>query len=355
MSSNTKPFTQINLEDLAGLRGLGASSILVYMALRIYGGKDSRAWPSQERISKDLNMPIGSVRRAMAQLRKQEAIIKTDAKTKSPTYQIRDLSIADMRCQKKPEDLNCEIPVSQIRDVNIADTRSEDLRSDPLIYKEYIKENIHLINKTHSTPKQIDSTDNKKRESSDSLEMDELDLLFVELWNKHSVTHGMTAKSGNPIQDWKRVKERVGIHQAERGLKTLDLKMSASGRAWQSFAGGRWVLKLEAWIKREDEKPIDRRDSKYLSGSIEVDRRDLNKHRQEAREAKEANERAQAIALESDTASRGLWREFRLNNQEWSDLVDAVQKWKQTFLTEELRKEIENDPHLEDFAMIINI
>ena len=57
MSNNTKPFTQINLEDLAGLRGLGASSILVYMALRIYGGKDSRAWPSQERISKDLNMP----------------------------------------------------------------------------------------------------------------------------------------------------------------------------------------------------------------------------------------------------------------------------------------------------------
>ena len=71
------------------------------MALRIYGGKDSRAWPSQERISKDLNMPIGSVRRAMAQLREKKAIVKTGAKTKSPTYQIRDLNIADMRCQKK--------------------------------------------------------------------------------------------------------------------------------------------------------------------------------------------------------------------------------------------------------------
>ena len=185
--------------------------------------------------------------------------------------------------------------------------------------------------------------------------MDELDLLFVELWNKHSVMHGMTAKGGNPIQDWRRVRERVGIHQAERGLKTLDLKMSASGRAWQSFAGGRWVLKLEAWIKREDDKPIDRRESKYLSGSIEVDRRDLNKHRQEIREAKEANERAQAIAMEATTAARGLWRQFRLNNQEWCDLVDAVQKWKQTFLTEELRAEIESDPQLEDFAMIINI
>ena len=60
MNNNKKPFTQITLEDLAGLRGLGASSILVYMALRIYGGRDSRAWPSQERVASDLGMPIGS-------------------------------------------------------------------------------------------------------------------------------------------------------------------------------------------------------------------------------------------------------------------------------------------------------
>ena len=355
MNNNTKPFTKVTLEGLAGLRGLGASSILVYYALRIYGGKDSRAWPSQERIASDLGMPIGSVRRAMAQLRDKKAIVKTDAKTKSPTYQIRDVNIADMRCQEKPDDLGSEMSRSQMLDPSIADMRSEDRRSDRQIDKVIDKENIHLINKAHSTPKQIDSTDNKKRESTDSLEMDELDLLFVELWNKHSSAHGMTARGGNPIQDWRQVKARVGTHQAKRGLKTLDLKMSASGRAWQSFAGGRWVLKLEAWIKREDDKPIDRRESKYLAGSIEVDRRDLNKHRQEAREAQEANERAQAIALQPTTAARGLWRQFRLNNQEWCDLVDAVQKWKQTFLTEELREEIEGDPALEDFAMIINI
>ena len=165
----------------------------------------------------------------------------------------------------------------------------------------------------------------------------------------------MTAKGGNPIQGWRQVRSRVGIHQAKRGLKTLDLKMSASGRPWQSFAGGRWVLKLEAWIKREDDKPIDRRESKYLAGSIEVDRRDLNRYRQETRESEEANEREQAIAMKTTTAARGLWREYRLNNQEWCDLVDAVQKWKRTFLTEELRAEIEADDLLEDFALIINL
>ena len=108
MTDKTKPFTQINLEDLAGLRGLGASSILVYMALRIYGGKDSTAWPSQDRIASDLGMPIGSVRRAFAQLRDKKAIIKTDAKTKSPTYQICNVNIADMRCQQEPADRDWE-------------------------------------------------------------------------------------------------------------------------------------------------------------------------------------------------------------------------------------------------------
>ena len=354
MSNKTKPFTQVTLEDLAGLRGLGASSILVYMALRIYGGKDSRAWPSQDRIASDLGMPIGSVRRAMAQLRKQKAIVKTSAKTKSPTYHIRDMSIADMRCQKKPEDLESEMSISQIRDPSIADMRSEDRRSDRQIDKVIDKENIHLINKTHSTPKQIDTTDSKKGESNDSLEMDELDLLFVELWTKHSAMHGMQAKSGNPLTQWRQIKLNVGIHQAKRGLKTLDLKMSASGRSWQSFAGGRWVLKLEAWIKREPNTLINRRDMQYLAGSIEVDKRDLESHRHEVREAKEASERAQAIALQPDTAARGLWRDFRLNNEEWPDLVNAVQAWKKTFLTNEVKKEIESDPQLEDFAMIIS-
>lgn len=356
MNNNKKPFTQVTLEDLAGLRGLGASSILVYMALRIYGGKDSTAWPSQDRIASDLGMPIPTVRKAFAALR-SKGLIKANrnARTKSTTYQIVDVHISNMVCQDKSDDTKSDISTYQIRYPDIPNQIFADTKSDIQIDKVKDKENIQLIDKAHNVPKQIHSTDNKKRESNDSLEMDELDLLFVELWTKHSTTHGMTAKGGNPIQGWRQVKARVGIHQAKRGLKTLDLKMSASGRPWQSFAGGRWILKLEAWIKREDDKPIDRRESKYLAGSIEVDRRDLNRHRQETRKAEEANERAQAIALQPTTAARGLWREFRLNNQEWCDLVDAVQKWKRTFLTEELRAEIEADDLLEDFALIINL
>jgi len=354
MSNKTKPFTQVTLEDLAGLRGLGASSILVYMALRIYGGKDSTAWPSQDRIASNLGMPIGSVRRALAQLRERKAIVKTNAKTKSPTYQIQDLSIADMRCPEKPKDLGSEMSVSQIRDPSIADMRSKDRRSDRQI--DIDKENIHLINKTHSDTRELtDSPNSKKGESKDSLEMDDLDLLFVELWTKHSAMHGMTAEGGNPIGQWKRIKEQVGRNQGKRGLKTLDLKMSASARPWHSFSGGRWVLKLQSWILRESDTPIGRRDDQYLAGSIEVDKRDVEAHRQEAQRAKENNERAQAIALQPDTAARGLWRDFRLNNKEWGDLVSAVQEWKRTFLTEDLRKEIEQDANLEDFALIINI
>ena len=353
MSNKTKPFTQVTLEDLAGLRCLGASSILVYMALRIYGGKDSTAWPSQERIASDLGMPIGTVRRAFGDLRKKKIIIKTNAKTKSPTYHIRDISISDMRCQKESDDLNCEMSGSQMLDPSIADMRSEDRTSEIQIDKEY-KKNIQLIHNSHGT-EQIDKPNNKKRESKDSLEMSRTDLLFVELWNKHSLTHGMTATSGNPLNDWGQVVAGMSVHQIERGLKTLDLKMVASGRPWASFGGRRWISKMRAWFSREKDEPINRRDQRELAGSIEVDMIQLEEHRQEAREAKEQAERAQAVAMEPKTAARGLWREFRLNNEEWSDLVQAVQKWKRTFLTEELRKEIESDDLLEDFALIINL
>ena len=354
MTNKTKPFTQISLDDLAGLRGLGASSILVYMALRIYGGKDSTAWPSQDRIASDLGMPIGSVRRAFAQLRDKKAIIKTEAKTKSPTYHIRDINIADMRCQQKPDDLGSEMSVSQIRDPSIADMRCEDRTSEIQIYKEY-KNNIQLIHKTHSDTEQIDNPNNKKRESKDSLEMSRTDLLFVELWNKHSLMHGMTATGGNPLSDWDQVVAGMGTHQIERGLKTLDLKMTASGRPWASFGGRRWISKMRAWFSREKDQPISRRDQRELAGSIEVDMIQLEEHRQEVRKAKEEAEKIQAVALEPTTAARGLWREFRLNNEEWVDLVAAVQKWKRTFLTDELRKEIEADDLLEDFALIINL
>ena len=354
MTDKTKPFTQINLEDLAGLRGLGASSILVYMALRIYGGKDSTAWPSQERIASDLKMPIGSVRRAFAQLREKKAIIKTDAKTKSPTYQICNVNIADMRCQEKTDDLGSEMSRSQMLDPSIADMRSEDRRSAIQIYKEY-KKNIQLIHNSHSDTEQIDKPNNKKRESKDSPEISRTDLLFVELWNKHSMMHGMTATSGNPLSDWPQVVAGMSVHQIERGLKTLDLKMVASGRPWASFGGRRWISKMRAWFSREKDEPINRRDQRELAGSIEVDMIQLEEHRQEARKAKEEAEKAQAVALEPTTAARGLWREFRLNNEEWGDLVAAVQKWKKTFLTEELRKEIEADDLLEDFALIINL
>ncbi len=358
MNNKTKPFTQISLDDLAGLRGLGASSILVYMALRIYGGKDSTAWPSQERISSDLKMPIGTVRRAFSDLRKKKVITKTDAKSKTSTYHICDMSISDMRCQKESDDLNCEMSTSQMLDPSIADMRSEDRRCEIQIDKEY-KKNIQLIHNSHSDRRELtDNLNSKKsfkRESNDSLEMSRTDLLFVELWNKHSIAHGMSATGGNPLSDWLQMVEGFGVYQIERGLKTLDLRMVESGRPWPSFGGRRWIAKIKAWIAREQDRPLDRRDTKALAGSIEVDRRDIERHRKEAREAKEQTEKAQAVALEPKTAARGLWREFRLNNEEWSDLVCAVQKWKKTFLTDELRKEIEADGLLEDFAMIINL
>ena len=77
-----KQYTTMTLDDLSAIRGLGASSILVFMALRIYGGKNGQAWPSQERISNDLNMPLPTVRKAFSALRKKQFIV-LDGKAKT--------------------------------------------------------------------------------------------------------------------------------------------------------------------------------------------------------------------------------------------------------------------------------
>jgi hypothetical protein len=67
----------------------------------------------------------------MAQLREKKAIVKTDAKTKSPTYQIRDVNIADMRCQTKTGGSRIrDVKISDTLDPSIADMRSEDRRSE---------------------------------------------------------------------------------------------------------------------------------------------------------------------------------------------------------------------------------
>lgn len=379
MSNNKKPFTQITLEDLAGLRGLGASSILVYMALRIYGGRDSRAWPSQERVASDLGMPIGSVRRALAQLRDKKAIVKTSAKTKSPTYQIRDVDIADMRCQEKADDRGSEIPVSQIRDVNIADTRSEYRRYDHQI--DIDKENIQLITKLNSSKTDLiieteeieeseeqeieieypnlisfeeiqrmnDSFNAKKGDSIES-SLDELDILFVKLWKRHSVTQGWISER-SPVADFQKIRQGFGRTQIIKGLKELDVYIDGLTVVSDKWAGLRWFDGLRSWLQKRP-NTWTARDAAKLSKCIHVTPTEVSDHNRRIRDAKEEEREAAARAM-SGSRAREMWAAFCQDYPRWEDRVQAIQDDK-VYSDFDLCRQIKEDPDLQDFALIVS-
>ena len=380
MNNNKKPFTQVTLEDLAGLRGLGASSILVYVALRIYGGRDSRAWPSQERIASDLGMPIGSVRRALAQLRDKKAIVKTVAKTKSPTYQIRDVNIADMRCQEKADDRGSEIPVSQICDVNIADTRSEYRRYDRQI--DIDKENIQLIDKLNSSKTDLiieteeieeseeqeieieypnlisfqeiqrmnDSFNAKKGDSIES-SLDELDLLFVKLWERHSVTQGWIAER-IPVEDFQKIRSKFGRIQLKKALKDLDVYLLANKTGnTEKWCGLRWFERLEKWIMRRDDT-WTAKDASRLLKAIHITPTEVSDHNRRVRDAKEEEREAAARAM-SGSRAREMWAAFCQDYPQWEDRVQAIQDDK-VYDDFDLCRQIKEDPDLQDFALIVS-
>ena len=379
MSNNKKPYTQITLEDLAGLRGLGASSILVYMALRIYGGRDSRAWPSQERIASDLGMPIGSVRRALAQLRDKKAIVKTSAKTKSPTYQIRDPSIADMRCQEKADDRGSEIPVSQICDVNIADTRSEYRRYDHQI--DIDKENIQLITKLNSSKtdliietEEIEESEEQEIEieypnlisfeeiqrmndsfiakKGDSIEssLDELDILFVKLWKRHSVTQGWISER-SPVADFQKIRQGFGRTQIIKGLKELDVYIDGLTVVSDKWAGLRWFDGLRSWLQKRP-NTWTARDAAKLSKCIHVTPTEVTDHNRRIRDAKEEEREAAARAM-SGSRAREMWAAFCQDYPRWEDRVQAIQD-DRVYSDFDLCRQIKEDPDLQDFALIVS-
>jgi len=286
-----------------------------------------------------------------------------------------------MRCQKKPEDLNCEIPVSQIRDVNIADTRSEDLRSDPLIYKEYIKENIHLITKLNSTKTDLiieteeieeseeeeieieyanlisfeeiqrmnDSFNAKKGDSIESA-LDELDLLFVKLWGRHSVTQGWISER-SPVEDFQKIRQGLGRTQIIKGLKELDVYIDGLTTVSDKWAGLRWFDGLRLWLQKRPDT-WTARDAERLSKCIHVTPSEVHEHNHQRRQARE-QEQEEAVRSMSGSRPRDMWASFVSKHPDRERRVQAIQDAR-VFADFELCEQIKADPDLADFALIVS-
>lgn len=376
MNNNTKPFTKVTLEGLAGLRGLGASSILVYMALRIYGGKDSRAWPSQDRIASDLGLAPVTVRKAIKTLKDRGYILELTRKGKTKTYAVQPKRITDP--------IVSPIQTDPLTDPNVSVDRSDQIKTpiqtDPQIYKEYIKENIHLITKLNSTKtdliieteeieeveevevkikypnlisfeeiqKMRDSFEAKKGDSIES-SLDELDLLFVKLWERHSVTQGWVSER-SPVEDFQKIRSKFGHIQIKKGLKDLDLYLADRVKS-DKWAGLRWFERLGSWLARRDDSWTTR-DASRLSKCIHVTPSEVHEHNHQRRQAKE-QEQEEAARSMSGSRAREMWAGFVSSHPDRERRVQAIQDAR-IYADFDLCEQIKKDPELVDFALIVS-
>ena len=375
--NKTKPFTQVTLEDLAGLRGLGASSILVYMALRIYGGKDSTAWPSQDRIALDVGLASVTVRKAIKALKQRGYIIEMSRQGKTKTYQIASKRITDPIGSPIQMDRQTDPIVSLDR----SDRTKTPIQTDPQIYKEYIKENIHTIDKLNSTKADLiieteeieeseeeieieypnlisfeeiqrmnDSFNAKKGDSIEST-LDELDLLFVKLWERHSVTQGWIAER-MPIEDFQKIRPKFESIQIKKALKDLDVYLTENKiRDNQKWCGLRWFERLESWITRRDDT-WTAKDATRLSKAIHVTPTDVHDYNMRIHKAKEQKQEDAARNM-SGSRPRDMWASFVSKHPDRESRVQAIQDAR-VFADFELCEQIKADPELAEFSLIVS-
>ena len=377
-----KQYTIMTLDDLSAIRGLGASSILVFMALRIYGGKNGQAWPSQERISNDLNMPLPTVRKAFAALRKKEFIV-LDGKAKTKKYRVMDISNMDIPDPdiSNMDDTNSDIQTDQIGYLDIPDRILTDTNSGPQTNKEHNKENIHLITKLNSTQTDliIDTEESQdleevevkiqysnlisfeevrkmqdsfiaKKGGSEEPALDELDLLFVKLWERHSVTQNWVAER-IPVEDFQKIRPKFESIQIKKALKDLDVYLASKTGSNEKWCGLRWFERLEKWITRRDDT-WTARDAARLSKAIHVTPTDVHQYNKRIQQDKE-HKQEQAARNMTGSRARELWASFVSNHPDQEKRVNAIQT-ERIYADAELCAQIKQDPELAEFAIIVS-
>ena len=377
-----KQYTKITLDDLSAIRGLGASSILVFMALRIYGGKNGQAWPSQERISSDLDMPLPTVRKAFAVLRKKEFIV-LDGKAKTKKYRVMDISNMDISDSGIPnmDDTNSDIQTDQIGYLDIPDRILTDTNSDIQTNKKHNKENIHLITKLNSTktdliidteePQDLEEVEVKiqysnlisfdevrkiqdsfiaKKGGSKEPALDELDLLFVKLWERHSVTQNWVSER-IPVEDFQKIRSKFESIQIKKALKDLDVYLDGKTGSNDKWCGLRWFERLESWITRRDDT-WTARDAARLSKAIHVTPTDVHEYNKRIQQDKEQKQE-QAARNMSGSRARDLWAGFVSNHPDQEQRVKAIQM-ERIYADFDLCEQIKQDPDLIEFALIVS-
>ena len=344
-------FTKITLKDLMILSRLDRSSILCFLALRIYGGADGYSWASQERISDDTGVSLPSIRRSFNKLRKMGFITRVKSKKRSCTHRINDISNL-IRTDIK-SDIN-----------DISNLIKTDIKSDIQIDKE--KDKIKYINKlknqkslnTQNVEDEVLSSDQNisdsliafKQCSKEQLVIDDLDLLFEKLWTRHSVT--MSWISSDPIGDFHKIKKGFSRTQIIKTLKLIDFLIKNNQVSSSKWKGKNWINGMQSWFKRQSNE-WTYSDSKRFSGCISVSAEELATRKLKI-------DRQNLLRIDNQdkmlggTRARDYWASIVKKYASHEDRYNAVlaaEIYKDSLFV----KQIKSDPDLETFKLLINM
>ena len=195
-----------------------------------------------------------------------------------------------------------------------------------------------------------DSFNAKKGDSAESA-LDELDLLFVKLWERHSVTQGWIAER-MPIDDFQKIRTKFERIQIKKALKDLDVYLIENKiRSNEKWCGLRWFERLESWITRRDDT-WTAKDASRLSKAIHVTPTDVHDYNMRIHKSKEERKEEAARNM-SGSRPRDMWASFVSKHPDRESRVQAIQDAR-VFADFELCEQIKADPELADFALIVS-
>lgn len=349
----TDVFIKITKKDAEAFRDLSKAAILVLIEMRFYAGKDGRAFPLQETISESTGLSLGSVKRAIKELKEiGELSIKHKKRKGSNVYNTGGI--------KKNNEVTNLIPqkVSDLTPQKVSDLTPESNKSNTPKVTNLIPESNKSDTPNIIRSKELDPINKKAKLKEQTKpiindEVDLRDLWLAELWAKQSTPQGW--RSLEVQKDFDLIKEGASVLQVSKAVRKLDSFLTERGingvymgRVWASMVRDRWILK-------ESNEPITKRDIyKMRHSNITLDPEVVEDVKDQAIQAAENNDKAQAAAMDGNGKAQTLWARFRANTSDYEQCANAVFDWVASGgLTEEIQDQIYADPNLEDFAALV--
>ena len=349
----TDLFIKITKDDARAFRNLSKAAILVLIEMRFYAGKDGRAFPLQETIAESTGLSLGSVKRAIKDLKEiGELSIKHKKRKGSNVYNTGGI--------KKNNEVTKLIPqkVSDLTPEKVSDLTPQENKTDTSKVTNLIPEGNKTDTPNIIRSKEIDPIKEKAKLNKEikpliNDEVDLRDLWLAELWAKQSTPQGW--RSLEVQKDFDMIKEGATVLQVSKAVRKLDsflvergINGVYMGRVWANMVRERWILK-------ESDEPISKRDIYKMSHSkISLDPEVVEDVKDQALQAAESSDKAQAAAMDGNGKAQTLWARFRANTSDYEQCANEVFEWVASGgLTDEIQDQIYADPNLEDFAALV--